>query len=293
MKKQTVKRRFFLSNAQMILTTLLVILAINAAAIKAYSEYIEHVTESPVGSAADEEELEALLKEYTIRKNEFILLLFADGCLCAAALVLVSGVFTRKLARHIMEPLDALADGAQRIRNNDLTQEIAYTGDTEFENVCHAFDGMQKAILAGQEKNRAYEKARTEMIAGISHDLRTPLTAARGAIKGVLDGVAAAPEQQRRFLETAYRRTGEMERLLERLFYLSKLETGNMPLELETVDLWEFIQNYVQKNSRFWKMSRQNSLRPKQEARGAYLPTRSSFKGFLTIFWKTAKGTPM
>lgn len=199
MKKQTVKRRFFLSNAQMILTTLLVILAINAAAIKAYSEYIEHVTESPVGSAADEEELEALLKEYTIRKNEFILLLFADGCLCAAALVLVSGVFTRKLARHIMEPLDALADGAQRIRNNDLTQEIAYTGDTEFENVCHAFDGMQKAILAGQEKNRAYEKARTEMIAGISHDLRTPLTAARGATKGVLDGVAAAPEQQRRF----------------------------------------------------------------------------------------------
>ena len=83
------------------------------------------------------------------------------------------------------------------------------------------------------------------MIAGISHDLRTPLTAVRGTIKGLLDGVASTPEHQKKFLETAYRRTGDMNVLLNHLFDLSKLETGNMPLHLQTVDLNDFIRKYV------------------------------------------------
>lgn len=59
-----------------------------------------------------------------------------------------------------------------------MTQNIAYTGEQEFEHVCAAFNDMQASILSEQEKNRSYEKARTDMIAGISHDLRTPLTMA-------------------------------------------------------------------------------------------------------------------
>ena len=105
---------------------------------------------------------------------------------------------------------------------------------------------MQKHILREQEKNRKYEKARTDMIAGISHDLRTPLTAIRGTIKGLMDGIASTPEKQDRFLETAYRRTGEMDLLLNQLFYLSKIETGNMPITLRKIEISSFIKNYVQ-----------------------------------------------
>ena len=72
-------------------------------------------------------------------------------------------------------------------------------GDAEFEDVCITFNHMQEHILREQEKNRKYEKARTDMIAGISHDLRTPLTAIRGTIKGLMDGIAATPEMQEKF----------------------------------------------------------------------------------------------
>lgn len=245
MGKQTVKRRIFISNALMVLVTLFILLMINVVVIKTYSEYIEHELEDSVESVMDQDGLEELLEGYTIRKNEFILLFLADGILCIVVLVIISQIFTRKLVNHIMEPLEALADGAERIRNNDLTQDIEYSGDAEFENVCHTFNEMRGAILAGQEKNRKYEKARTDMIAGISHDLRTPLTAIRGTIKGLLDGVASTPERQRKFLETAYRRTGDMDLLLNQLFYLSKLETGNMPFDFKTIDICEFIRNYV------------------------------------------------
>ena len=95
-------------------------------------------------------------------------------------------------------------------------------GDAEFEDVCITFNHMQEHILREQEKNRKYEKARTDMIAGISHDLRTPLTAIRGTIKGLMDGIAATPEMQEKFLQAAYRRTGDMDGLLNQLFYVSK-----------------------------------------------------------------------
>lgn len=245
MGKHTVRRRIFISNALMVLITLFILLMINMFVIKAYFEYIEHELESSIEGAVDKDGLEELLEGYSIHRNGFILLFLADGVLCIAVLVIISQIFTRRLVNHIMEPLDALADGAHRIRNNDLTRDIEYSGDAEFENVCCTFNEMRGAILAGQEKNRKYEKARTDMIAGISHDLRTPLTAVRGTIKGLLDGVALTPERQTKFLETAYRRTGDMALLLNQLFYLSKLETGNMPFDFKTIDICEFIANYV------------------------------------------------
>lgn len=60
------------------------------------------------------------------------------------------------------------------------------------------------------------------MIAGISHDLRTPLTAIRGTIKGLMDGIASSPEKQNQFLQAAYRRTGDMDMLLNQLFIFQK-----------------------------------------------------------------------
>lgn len=106
---------------------------------------------------------------------------------------------------------------------------------------------LEKQLLLEQEKNAAYERARTEMIAGISHDLRTPLTAIRGTVKALLDGVVADKTQQEKFLLTAYRRTEDMNVLLDQLFYLSKLETGAMPLHLQTVDLGKYLRDYAER----------------------------------------------
>ena len=245
MKARTVKRKIFLSNTAMVLVTLLMFLLINLFVIKVYTESIEKEFRASTELLTGPGDVDELLKEFTIRRNEFILIFGADGILCIAVLLIVSQVFTKRLTEHVMKPLDALADGAKRIRDHDLTQPVAYTGETEFETVCASFNEMQKAILEEQEKNRSYEKARTDMIAGISHDLRTPLTAVKGSIKGIMDGVASKPEQQKKFLEAAYRRCGDMDLLLNQLFYLSKIETGNMTLSLQTLEIASFLDRYV------------------------------------------------
>lgn len=245
MEKRTVKRRIFLSNAMMVVVTLIIFLIINLFVVKFYAESIEAEFRTSVEGVADEDGLDDLLEDWTVHRNEFILIFGADGILCIIVLVIISQLFTKNLTDHIMKPLDALAEGTKRIKSNDLTQDIVYTGELEFENLCAAFNDMQESILAEQEKNRKYEKARTDMIAGISHDLRTPLTAMKGTIKGLMDGVASTPEQQEKFLQAAYRRAGDMDMLLNQLFYLSGMETGNMPISMQTIEVAAFLKNYV------------------------------------------------
>ena len=246
-RRQTVKGKIFISSALMILVTLVIVFLINIGIAKVYWESLEENLQISLKMAAnaDAADLENVLKEWTVHQKSFYVIFFADMLICACVWIFVSLFFTRRLVRQIMRPLDCLRQGARRIRQNCLTEEIVYQGEEEFEEICHTFNEMQAHILAEQEKNRNYEKARTEMIAGISHDLRTPLTAIRGTIKGILDGVVREEPQKLKFLQTAYRRSGEMEILLNQLFYVSKLETGTMPVHLMETDLFSWISGYL------------------------------------------------
>lgn len=245
MQKQTVKKRIFISNAFMILATFVMIVLINVGIVKLYWETIEHKWQLSMETMINTADMEDVLKEWTLHQRSFYVLILIDILVCVAVWIMISMFFTRRLAQQIMKPLNALGEGAKRIRENKLTEDIYYQGEEEFEEICHTFNDMQAHILAEQEKNRKYEKARTEMVAGISHDLRTPLTAVRGSIKGILDGVVKEEKQKEKFLQTAYRRTGDMDVLLNQLFYISKLETGNMPLHLQKTNLFSWISKYL------------------------------------------------
>jgi signal transduction histidine kinase len=161
-------------------------------------------------------------------------------------ILLLSQLFTRKMVWLILRPLNALADGAKRIENGDLSKPVVYTGKDEFASVCTAFNRMQEHLLQEREKTAAYERARTDLITGISHDLRTPLTSVKGYIKGVRDGVANTPEKREQYLSIAYEKACDMDVLLEKLFYFSNLETGNLPLSLKREDLGDFVRRFAE-----------------------------------------------
>lgn len=165
--------------------------------------------------------------------------------LCGAAgiavILLLASFFTRKMNRIVMEPVEKLVAGAERIRGGNLKEKICYHGEEEFEHVCDTFNDMQNTILEDQRQRERNEKARTDMVTGISHDLRTPLTSIRGYIKGVLDGVADTDEKRELYLRTAYESTEEMNVLLQKLFDFSRIESGQLPFHMVKVDLAEFI----------------------------------------------------
>ena len=180
-----------------------------------------------------------------LQTEAILLSVLIIGATAIVAIVLLSMLSTHFQLKHILRPVNALTDAARRIEAGDYSQGVGYDGKDEFTSVCAAFEHMQRHLLLEREKNAAYEKARTDLVAGISHDLRTPLTSVKGYLKGLRDGVANTPEKQRQYLDIAYRKACDMDVLLQRLFYFSKLETGNLPLSPVAADLWRFVEGFV------------------------------------------------
>lgn len=175
----------------------------------------------------------------------FILIIFVIGLGAIAALLFLASFFTRKMNRIIMEPVEKLVAGAERVKNGVLNEDIQYQGEEEFEHVCQTFNSMQRTMAEDQKQREKNERARTDMVTGISHDLRTPLTSIQGYIKGVLDGVADTEEKKSRYLRTAYESTEEMNILLQKLFDFSRMESGQMPFHMVKADLAEYTASYV------------------------------------------------
>lgn len=175
----------------------------------------------------------------------FLLSYLALGLSTITIIVFVYNRLAKQFVERILTPIDDLVKAAQRVGEGDLSQPISCEDSAELEPVMIAFNNMQEHLISERERIEAYEKSRTDLVAGISHDLRTPLTAVKGYIKGLQDGIANTPEKQARYLEIAYRRTGDVERLLHQLFLFSKMETGNLELNRENVDLEEVLQKTV------------------------------------------------
>ncbi|WP_165452808.1 HAMP domain-containing sensor histidine kinase [Paenibacillus thalictri] len=177
--------------------------------------------------------------------DKFLITFLAVGLSFIAVLLLISQLLTKRLVKHIMTPIHQLTESARRIEEGDLSTPIWYSGKDEFEIVCASFNQMQVHLKEEQDKNAAYEKARTDMISGISHDLRTPLTSVKGYIKGLQDRIASTPEKQAQYLSIAYKKATDMDVLLQRLFYFSKLETGNLPFFPIETDLGKFSRKFA------------------------------------------------
>lgn len=175
----------------------------------------------------------------------FLIVFLITGLITIGILLFLSQFVTNRMIRKILQPVQDLDDATKRMQEGNLSQPIAYDRQDEFKPVCDSFDQMQTVLRQNMEQKDRYEKARTEMVSGISHDLRTPLTSVKGYIKGMLDGVADTEEKRQKYLEIAYRKSCDMDRLLSRLFYFSRLETGNMPLYKKNTEMKQFLMKYV------------------------------------------------
>lgn len=157
----------------------------------------------------------------------------------------LSQFFTQKLIWRLMQPLQALSHAAKRVSNGDFSIPITPLPTDEFGEVCASFNEMQTQLLAERERNEAYERARVDLIAGLSHDIRTPLTSVQGYIQGIQDGVAKTPAQQARYLAIAHQKAGEIESLVDTLFLVSTLTTETLTLNYQVVDVQQLVQTLM------------------------------------------------
>lgn len=146
-------------------------------------------------------------------------------------------------SRTINKPLQKLADGADQIANGNLDYTIDYDGNNEIGKTVDAFNHMSKRLKYSIESQHKSDESRKEMIAGLAHDLRTPLTSAKGYVEGLIDGIANTPEKRDLYLKTIYSSTCDMEKLLDDLLTISRLELGNIELDTKTININDFLDD--------------------------------------------------
>lgn len=154
-------------------------------------------------------------------------------------------ILTRFVFRSVVTPIDILSGGVHEIRDGNLNYRIQYENNDEFSEICSDFNEMAVRLYDMVNARQKDESSRRELIAGISHDLRTPLTSIKAYIEGLEKGVAATPEKQKKYLDTIISKTGEMEYIINQLFLFSKLDIGEFPFRLEKVDIGNELDRMV------------------------------------------------
>lgn len=136
------------------------------------------------------------------------------------------------LARRV----EQLRRGTARLAGGDLGAKVLVGGRDELARLAEDFNRM------AQELEEA-EKARRDLIAAVSHDLRTPLASTRALIEAVADGVVEDPETQARYLASARNELEKLGRLVDDLFELSRIDAGVLRLKLEEASLGDLISD--------------------------------------------------
>lgn len=160
-------------------------------------------------------------------------------------LFVTNGLLTYYLSKGIITPITKLSLAAQKISEGNLDYSIASNKKDELGELSNMFEKMRINLKEARAVQAQYEQNRKELVASISHDLKTPLTSIKGYVKGIQDGVANTPKKLARYIETIYEKANDMDELIEQLFLYSKLDLERLPFQLEKVDLSSFFTDFI------------------------------------------------
>ena len=147
--------------------------------------------------------------------------------------------------RGVMTPLTQLKEATKNIKEGNLDFTIEKTGVDEIGDLCDDFEEMRKRLKESAEEKVAFDKENKELISNISHDLKTPITAVKGYVEGIMDGVADTPEKMDRYIRTIYNKANEMDRLINELTFYSKIDTNRIPYTFNKIHISDYFEDCV------------------------------------------------
>ena len=228
---------------------------------------VKHVQESS-SQAADSNEM--VYDISLAQSSSSQVKLMAKDMILTATIILVFTALSVGLwiYRSIAVPLVKLKKATKNIKEGNLDFVLEVEGNDEFSQLCQDFEEMRKRLKESTEEKILMDKENKELISNISHDLKTPITAVKGYVEGIMDGVADTPEKMDRYVRTIYNKTNEMDHLINELTFYSKIDTNRIPytfsklnvedyfsdcaeelgLEMETKGIELVYANYVEKD---------------------------------------------
>ncbi len=166
-----------------------------------------------------------------------VLLAFATGI--AMSLGFFSSV-------SLTDRILTLEEAARKIAGGQLETQVSDTGRDEMASLAASFNEMAAQLKASEQRQLELENLRSDLIAWVSHDLRTPLTSIRAILEALGDGLIDDPVTMQRYLQTAQRDIRSLSMLIDDLFEMAQIDAGGLKLSCEYSSLADLISDTIE-----------------------------------------------
>ncbi len=161
-------------------------------------------------------------------------------------LVFTAGMLTVWIYQGIINPIRKLEVAAQNIKAGNLDFTVEADGRDEIGELCQSFEEMRCRLKESAEEKVAGERENRVLISNISHDLKTPITAIKGYVEGIMDGVADTPEKRDKYIRTIYNKANEMDTLINELTLYSNIDTNRIPYNFNRINVSDYFEDCVE-----------------------------------------------
>lgn len=155
--------------------------------------------------------------------------------LSASIMILISSVVSLMITSHMTTPLRNITEAARRFSQGDLSVRVKVEGDDEVAHLAATFNSMAEFA----DKN---ETSRSNFVANIAHELRTPMTSIKGFVDGIIDGTIP-PDRQDSYLKIVSSEVGRLARLTNSMLDISKLDSGEFVMNVSKYNIWDTISD--------------------------------------------------
>ena len=186
------------------------------------------------------EEIAQSVKMFALDVREYIRNLMILICLVVPIIVICLVLW---IYHSIVTPIHMLQLATQNIKNGNLDFEVQVQNKDEIGELCEDFEEMRKRLKDNAEEKLRSEQQNKELISNISHDLKTPITAIKGYVEGLMDGVADTPEKQNKYLQTVYSKAIDMDHLINELSFYSKIDTNKIPYTFNRINVVGYFED--------------------------------------------------
>lgn len=159
----------------------------------------------------------------------------------SVSIIIGMGFFmTYWLYTHIFSPLINLGEAVRQITEGNLDFSLEFDAYDEIGELSRNFEEMRIRLRQNEEQKLLADKNNRELISNISHDLKTPITAIKGYVEGIMDGVASSPEKIDKYIRTIYNKANDMDKLIDELTFYSKIDTNGIPYNYKVISVVDF-----------------------------------------------------
>ena len=161
-------------------------------------------------------------------------------------LLFTSIILTAWIQKGVFEPIRELNVAMQQIAEGNLSSTLQSKNNDEIGTLYKNYEDMRLRLKESAEEKIAAEKKNKELVSNISHDLKTPITAIKGYMEGIMDGVADTPEKMEKYLRTVYNKANDMDRLINELTIYSGIDSNRIPYHFHKINVSEYFRDCVE-----------------------------------------------